>query len=92
MLTSIKEHSLTNEGQKLGMMYFRVAIVLFGAQLLTGLIAGIQFIYPNFLFEIFDFNVARMVHINALVVWMLYAMIGSVIPYGFTGLETGPGL
>jgi len=78
MLTSIKEHSLTNEGQKLGMMYFRVAIVLFGAQLLTGLIAGIQFIYPNFLFEIFDFNVARMVHINALVVWMLYAMIGSV--------------
>ncbi len=49
------------------MMYFRVAIVLFGAQLLTGLIAGIQFIYPNFLFEIFDFNVARMVHINALV-------------------------
>ncbi len=69
MLTSINEHSLTNEGQKLGMMYFRVAIVLFGAQLLTGLIAAIQFLYPNFLFEIFDFNVSRMVHINALVVW-----------------------
>ncbi len=78
MLTSIKTNSLTNEGQKLGMMYIRVAIILFGAQLLMGLIAAIQFIVPGFLFEIFDFSVARMVHINALVVWMLYAMIGSV--------------
>jgi len=77
MLTSIKTNSLTNEGQKLGMMYMRVAIILFGAQLVMGLIAAIQFLVPGFLFEIFDFSVARMVHINALVVWMLYAMIGS---------------
>jgi nitric oxide reductase subunit B len=55
-----------------------------------GLIAAIQFLYPSFLFELFDFNVARMVHINALVVWMLYAMIGSVyylLP-DETGIET----
>jgi len=77
MLTSIKTNKLTNNGQKLGMMYFRVAIILFGAQLLMGLIAAIQFLYPAFLFELFDFSVARMVHINALVLWMLYAMIGS---------------
>jgi nitric oxide reductase subunit B len=87
MLTSIKTNHLTNDGQKLGMMYFRVAIVLFGAQLLMGLIAAIQFLYPAFLFEIFDFSVARMVHINALVVWMLYAMIGSV--YYMLTDETG---
>ncbi len=77
MLTSIKTNSLTNKGQELGMMYFRVAIILFGAQLLMGLIAAIQFLFPSFLFELFDFSVARMVHINALVVWMLYAMIGA---------------
>jgi nitric oxide reductase subunit B len=78
MLTSIKTHTFQSESKKLAMMYFRVAIVLFGAQLLMGLIAGLQFLFPGFLFNIFDFNVARMVHINALVVWMLYAMIGSV--------------
>ena len=78
MLTSIKNNHLKYESQKLGMMYFRVAIILFGAQLLMGLIAAIQFMYPSFLYGIFDFSVARMVHINALVVWMLYAMIGSV--------------
>ncbi len=30
--------------------------------------AGTQFVYSGFLFELLDFNVARMVHINALVV------------------------
>ncbi len=87
MLTSIKTNKLQFESQKVGMMYFRVAVILFGAQLLMGLIAAIQFLYPNFLFEIFDFSVARMVHINALVVWMLYAMIGSV--YYMIPFETG---
>ncbi len=87
MLNSIKTNSLQYESQKIGLMYFRVAIILFGAQLLMGLIAAIQFLYPSFLFEIFDFSVARMVHINALVVWMLYAMIGSV--YYMIPDETG---
>ena len=78
MLTSIKTNSFAGSKTKeLGMMYFRVAIILFGAQLVMGLIAAIQFLAPDFLFELFDFSVARMVHINALVVWMLYAMIGS---------------
>ena len=75
MLSSTKALS---PSKQLAMYYFRVAIVLFGAQLLMGLIAGLQFLYPSFLYGIFDFSVSRMVHINALVVWMLYAMIGSV--------------
>ncbi len=79
MLSSIKTNVIQDSpSKKLAMMYFRVAIVLFGAQLLMGLIAGLQFLYPSFLYGIFDFSVARMVHINALVVWMLYAMIGAV--------------
>ena len=79
MLTSIKTNEFAGDkSKKLAMMYFRVAIILFGAQLLMGLIAAIQFLVPGFLFELFDFSVARMVHLNALIVWMLYAMIGSV--------------
>ncbi len=91
MLTSIKTNQFKGDKSKeLAMMYFRVAIILFGAQLLMGLIAAFQFLVPGFLFELFDFSVARMVHINALVVWMLYAMIGSVyymLP-DETGIET----
>ena len=83
-------NNLKFESQKLAINYFTVAAILFGAQLVMGLIAATQFLYPSFLFEIFDFSVARMVHINALVVWMLYAMIGSVyylLPEE-TGIET----
>ena len=91
MLTSIKTNSFAgSKSKELGMMYFRVAIILFGAQLLFGLVAAFQFIFPGLLFEVLDFSVARMVHINALVVWMLYAMIGSVyymLP-DETGIET----
>ena len=78
------------QSKDLATMYFTVATILFGAQLLMGLVGAIQFLYPEFLFEIFDFSVARTVHINALVVWMLYAMIGSVyflLP-DETGIET----
>ncbi len=80
--------------KQLAMNYFRVAIALFGAQLLMGLIAGYQFLNPDFLYGIFDFSVARMIHINALVVWMLYAMIGSVylmLP-DETGIENPVGI
>ena len=90
MVNSIKNNQFTYESEKLGMMYFRVAIILLGAQLLMGLIAAVQFIYPSFLFEIFDFSVARMVHINALVVWMLYGMVGAtyLLMPSETGIET----
>lgn len=78
------------DSQRLAVKYFTVAVILFGAQLLMGLIAAYQYINPEFLFNVFNFSTARMVHINALVVWLLYAMIGSVywmLP-DETGIET----
>jgi len=83
-------NSYKYESQKLASWYFTVAVILFGAQLLLGLVAAIQFIYPSFLYDILDFSIARIIHINALVVWMLYAMIGAVyylLPEE-TGIET----
>jgi len=81
---------LTSESKKLATWYFTVAAALFGAQLLFGLVAAIQYVIPGFLFEILDFSVARMLHINALVVWMVFAMFGAVywlLP-DETGIET----
>ena len=65
-------------GQQLAVKYFCVAMALFLAQMLFGLLAAWQFIDPTFLFEVLDFNVNRMVHINAMVVWLLYGFIGSI--------------
>ena len=71
-------YSELSAGQKLGIKYFTVAMVLFLAQIVFGLIAGLQFIYPDLFYNVLDFNVTRMVHINAMVVWMLYGFFGSV--------------
>ncbi len=67
-----------NDGQKLAVKYFTVAILLFGAQVLFGLLAGLQYLHPGLLYGVLDFNVNRMVHINAMVVWLLYGFLGSV--------------
>ncbi|HUX91115.1 MAG TPA: cbb3-type cytochrome c oxidase subunit I [Gallionellaceae bacterium] len=67
-----------NGGQKLGVKYFIVAMVLFGAQVVFGLLAGLQYLLPDFLYGVLDFSVNRMVHVNAMVVWMLFGFIGSV--------------
>ncbi|EDZ63129.1 nitric-oxide reductase, large subunit [Sulfurimonas gotlandica GD1] len=79
-----------SESKQLATWYFTFAAIIFGAQLLFGLVAAIQYVMPGFLFELLDFSVARMLHINALVVWMVFAMFGSVywlLP-DETGIET----
>ena len=65
-------------GQRVAIKYFAAAVVLFAAQVLFGILAGLQFVYPGFLYGVLDFSVNRMVHINAMVVWLLFGFIGSV--------------
>lgn len=76
-----------NGGQILAIHYFSVAVVLFLAQIVFGILAAAQFIWPEFLFQVLDFSVNRMVHINAMVIWLLYGFIGSV--YWFIEEESG---
>lgn len=65
-------------GQRVAMHYFVAAMVLFFAQILFGMICGLQYIYPDLFFNQLDFSVTRMVHINAMVVWLLFGFIGAV--------------
>ena len=75
------------ESRKIALMYWTVAIVLFGAQLIFGLIAAIQYVNPDFLFDVLPFNIARMLHINAMVVWLIMGFIGGI--YWLLPDETG---
>ena len=81
------DSSNLDEGQKLAVKYFTAAVVLFILQILFGLLAAAQFIFPGFLYEILDFSVNRMIHINAMILWMLYGFIGCV--YWFMEDESG---
>ncbi len=75
------------ESQKLALAYFAVALILFGAQLLFGLLAAYQYIDPNFLFGKLSFMTNRTVHVNAMIVWLLVGLMGGV--YWFLPIETG---
>ena len=81
------DSSNLNGGQRLAVKYFSVAVILFFAQLVFGLLAAAQYLHPDFLRGILNFNINRMVHINAMIVWMLYGFIGAV--YWFLEEESG---
>ena len=65
------------KSQAVAKLYFIAAIGLFVAQILFGLIMGLQYVVGDFLFPTIPFNVARMVHTNALIVWLLMGFMGA---------------
>jgi nitric oxide reductase subunit B len=65
------------QSQAIAKLYFTAAIALFAAQILFGLIMGLQYVVGDFLFPEIPFNVARMVHTNTLIVWLLFGFMGA---------------
>ncbi len=68
---------LQYKSQSVAKPYFIAAIALFVAQILFGLILGLQYVLGNFLFPEIPFNQARMVHTNLLIVWLLFGFMGA---------------
>lgn len=65
------------QSQAVAKPYFIAAIGLFVGQILFGLILGLQYVIGDFLFPYIPFNVARMVHTNLLIVWLLFGFMGA---------------
>ena len=63
--------------QKIAYWYFAGAMVLFIVQVSVGALAGTVYVLPNFLADIVPFNILRMIHTNALIVWTLMGFFGS---------------
>lgn len=65
------------KSQAVAKLYFIAAIGLFLGQILFGLVMGLQYVVGDFLFPAIPFNVARMVHTNLLIVWLLFGFMGA---------------
>jgi nitric oxide reductase subunit B len=65
------------QSQAVAKPYFIAAIGLFVGQILFGLVLGLQYVMGDFLFPEIPFNVARMVHTNLLIVWLLFGFMGA---------------
>ncbi len=65
------------KSQAVAKPYFVFALILFVGQIVFGLILGTQYVIGDFLFPAIPFNVARMVHTNLLIVWLLFGFMGA---------------
>lgn len=65
------------QSQAVAKPYFVFAIILFVGQIVFGLVLGTQYVIGDFLFPEIPFNVARMVHTNLLIVWLLFGFMGA---------------
>ena len=73
--------------QKLALRYFTAAIVLFGVMVIAGLLSALYYLQPSLLYNVFDFQMAKILHIDTLVIWLLMGFIGAV--YWFLPKELG---
>ncbi|MFO1151569.1 MAG: cbb3-type cytochrome c oxidase subunit I [Alsobacter sp.] len=62
--------------QRVALLYFYGALGLFLAQVTFGLLAGTIYVLPNTLSVLLPFNIVRMIHTNALIVWLLMGFMG----------------
>ena len=67
--------TIKHESQKIAQHFYTFAVLLFLVQVLVGIVAAVQFIWPDFF--ILNFNTIRTLHINALVVWLLVGFMGA---------------
>ncbi|MFA7434052.1 MAG: cbb3-type cytochrome c oxidase subunit I [Gemmobacter sp.] len=65
------------QSQKIALAYFIAAMALFLVQVTMGLLLGYIYVSPNFLSELVPFNIARMLHTNSLIVWLLLGFFGA---------------
>src|SRR5574343_2057259 len=75
-MTTANPH-LKFASQAVAKPYFVFALCLFVVQILFALILGLQYVIGDFLFPAIPFNVARMVHTNLLIVWLLFGFMGA---------------
>ena len=66
------------QSQSVALPYFVGALVIFALQLVFGLIGATMYVAPNLIPpDILPFSVVRMIHTNALIVWLLLGFFGS---------------
>ena len=73
----MKTATLKYQSQSVARLYFIAAIGLFVGQIVFGITLGLQYLIGDLFFPAIPFNIARMVHTNLLIVWLLMGFMGS---------------
>lgn len=76
-----------SRSQNLAVKYLTAAVLFFGVMTLAGLLSATYYIEPDFMFGLLHFNIAKMLHIDTLIIWLLMGFMGAV--YWFLPEEFG---
>ncbi len=64
--------------QNIAKIYWYAALLIFGVQLVFGLVGATIYVLPNLIpVNIMPFNEVRMIHVNCLIVWLLLGFFGA---------------
>ncbi len=73
---------LEYQTQRLSLRFFILMLILFGFQVLFGLVIATQHVDPTLLAGIANFNVLRAEHTNLGIIWILAGFIGTILFVG----------
>ncbi|MDP5240931.1 cbb3-type cytochrome c oxidase subunit I [Uliginosibacterium sp. 31-16] len=65
------------KSQSVAYWYFAAAMVLFGLQLVFGLLSATKYLGPDPLINLLPFDVTKVIHTNLLIVWVLTGFMGA---------------
>jgi nitric oxide reductase subunit B len=68
---------MTHATQREAYPYFVLSVILFGLQIIFGLLTLVKYIWPDPLLHYIPFNTSRAIHINLLVFWLLLGFMGG---------------
>ncbi len=63
--------------QSVAYWYFALAMILFGLQLVFGLLSAAKYLGPDPLLNLMPFDVTKTVHTNLLIVWVITGFMGA---------------
>lgn len=63
--------------QSVAYWYFALALILFGLQLVFGLLSAAKYLGPDPLLSILPFDVTKTIHTNLLIVWVITGFMGG---------------
>lgn len=76
-----------SRSKNLAIKYLMAAVLFFGVMTLSGLMSAFYYINPDFLFGLVHFNIAKILHIDTMIIWLLMGFMGAV--YWFLPEEFG---
>ncbi|MCA9531222.1 MAG: cbb3-type cytochrome c oxidase subunit I [Myxococcales bacterium] len=65
------------KSQRVAYPYFAVALLLYGLQMVLGLLSAAKYLGPDPLLHILPFDVTKEMHTNLLIVWVLTGFMGA---------------